>query len=308
MKEGHDKAFTELPEFSDAKGEKKEVINTANANELDEGSRAKIEHDPHTRVKEEVKYSADDILDETVAGTQDEIIQNVKTPDPDFQAELQKTRETLKRNFLVRLFDREHKATTFSVLCAILAALVLLIVPTLIPKGYDPKAINPETGYSNEETEWLKFTDDVRGTVNSMSTPDAENPEEGILKYFDELLEDHKGIAEQIDIYIIRAEYYTNFGRHAEAVGQLTNIDVSDYKQPLVDDPDLGAYFERMFKYYTLVRDLYAALDEQAQVTEYNKLIDDLLNEKIRTYNAIHDAPIATPVDEDNQNNETEEK
>lgn len=308
MKEGHDKAFTELPEFSDAGGEEKEIINTANANELNEDSRAKISHDPHTRVKEEVKYSADDILDETVAGTQDHIIQNVKTPDPDFQAELEKTRENLRKSPLLTIFDKEHKATTFSVICAVLAALVLLVVPTLISKPYDPKAINPETGYTNEETQWNKFTDDIRSTVNSMHNPEASDPEEAILNYFNELLEDHRGIAEQIDIYIIRAEYYSNFGRHAEAVGQLTNIDVSDYKQPLIDDPDLNAYFERMYKYYTLARNLYEAIDEQASVTEINQKIDDLLNEKIRTYNAIHDTPIATPNDEEDENKETEEE
>ena len=302
MKEGHNKAFTELPEFSDAKSEEKEVINTANANELDEGSRAKIEHDPHTRVKEEVKYSADDILDETVAGTQDEIIQNVKTPDPDFQAELQKTRETLKRNFLVRLFDREHKAITFSVICAILAALVLLIVPTLIPNKYDPKAVNPETGYSNEETEWLKFSDDVRSTVQSMATPDATTPEQPILDYFDELLEDHIGIAEQIDIYIIRAEYYSNLGYHAEAVGQLTTIDVNEDKQPSDIDPAVTAYFERMYKYYTLVRDLYSSIGEESSAKDAQESIDALLDEKLRVYNLDNDAPLSTETNQTEDN------
>ncbi len=286
MKEGHDKAFTELPEFSDTKKDSKdateEVVNTANATELDEGSRAKIKHDPHTRVAEEVKYSADDILDETVAGTQDDIIQNVKTPDPDFQEELQKTRETLKKNFLVRLFDREHKAVTFSVICAVLAALVLLIAPTLISKPYDPKAINPETGLTNQETEWNNFTDNIRSNIQILSTEDATEPESAVIKYFEELLEDYTGIADQMDIRVIWAEYYLNFGKNEEALNVLKATN-TEYNQPSDDDPDLPSYFERVSRYYRLLRDTYAILGEQAQAEETQRIYDAILDEKIRT-------------------------
>ena len=254
--------------------------------ELSEDSRAKISHNPQTRPAERIKYSADDILDETKSGDKSSILTNVKAPDPDFESELAKTRETLSRNPIIRAFDKSHRIVTWSVICAICFGFALLIFPTLLQKAaeYDPKAINPDTGLTNEETRWNNFTNNIRSTVYDLSSDDSADSEAAVIDYFNQLLEDYTGVADEMDIRSIWAEYYINLGKPESALDVLLAAD-TNYDQPADNDPDLPSYFERVAHYYRLLRDTYSALGEEAQAASVQRTYDAILDEKIRTSN-----------------------
>lgn len=298
MEEGHNQAADEL-------SLNREEARAENAKLFEEGSRTKISHAPGTRAeeKEKIKYSSDDILDTSMAGQNKNLFTNVKTPDPDFKTELDKTRATVRsrvdtsiKNPLKRLsnffFGKDHQTITFSTLGAVAVALLLLTIPNLLTKP--ATNIDPETGYSEEEAQWLKFTDNIRNTISML---DYENPTEyedgtkspssAVLTYFSELLEEYKGSAEQLDIKMIKAEYYSNFGLYEDAVGFLTGA-AFDYEQPADSDPDVNAYFERMTDYYLLLIRLENAAGEEANAAEHRRQLDALLDEKIRVYNATH--------------------
>lgn len=300
MEEGQKSASAGLPQNSDAlKTEKPtepvgttnteshttEPVNTADAENLAEDARAKIEHDPQTRVAERINYSADDILDETMAGRPGELLTNVKAPDPDFNEELAKTRETLSKNPIVRLFNKENRIVTWSVITAVVVGLVLLITPTLISKKYeyDPNAINPDTGFSNRETDWLDFADAVRGTVNEMKSEDATEPEFEILQYFDELHETYTGVAQRMDIDVIKAEYYESFELYRDALNVLLATD-TDYEQPADTDPDIVAYFQRIERYYNLLQSLYLKNGDTGMADYVRQQVEEINTEDNRIY------------------------
>ena len=182
---------------------------------LTENTRNKIFHAPNTRSKERIQYSSDDILGESISSGKDAIITNVKEPDPQFDEELNKTKEILKNSVIIRPFNKDNKLTTCSVVLAVMVSIILLSISTYKANHVheDPYAINPETGLTNQETRWNTFTDMIRYRVIDLSDEESDLPQKEVIQYFDELLEDYSGVADRMDILTIK-------GSSAQLVGK----------------------------------------------------------------------------------------
>ena len=260
--------------------------------ELPENTRAKIIHEAHHKVNR-VDYSSDDILDSTMAGSENNLFTNIKEPDPDFKEELQKTRSTLRDRILSPfryLFAKERRAVSISVICGILAAITLLVMPNVIlsirnanKAATDPNAINPTTGFTNRETDWLEYTNSIRSTVAVMSSGEATEPEEQVIRFFEQQLEENEGVAPQMDIRVIWSEYYEGLGRAEEALNVLLATDL-DYDQPADDDPDIDAYFNRFSRYYQALWFAYYYMGDTAMASHISKLAGEIENERARIH------------------------
>lgn len=292
MKEGQSEVFSEVPGNSVAQKTAQEpkpaqavpetqpapktpaFAENASSTPLTE-SRVKISHAPNTK-NERVDFSSDDILDSTLAGTRSDPFVNVrekkslkdatekarieaKSRLEDLRAKNSQKAETALEKF-TSIFQPPRLKITLSVLAAALLAVCLLIAPSLTKSAKtDPLAINPETGYTNRETEWDTFTNMVRTRVYELSEPDRTAPQDAVLTYFEELLEDYRGIAQHLDIRSLEAEYYLNLGLSSDAIVALESVDPAEYQQPASTDPDLPAYYERLLNYYDLLASAYSA-------------------------------------------------
>lgn len=264
---------------------------------LPENSAVKIAHAPGTK-SEKVVFSSTDIVDNTLAGSNPNLMTNVrerksvgdkikeasnrankraKADSEKFSKDL-KTKSAKVKDFF---FGGEHRVVTLSTIAAILVAVALLIIPSLFKvtsSSDNPLAIDPETGLSNRETEWQAFTNMIRTRVYELSESDRTQPQDAVRKYFDELLAAYRGVAQHLDIRSIEAEYYLNLGLNYEALSALESVDPDEYKQPVDTDSDLPAYFDRVLRYYDLLASAETAIGA------------DTIAEEVRVkYNAVYD-------------------
>ncbi len=271
MKEGQDKAYTELPK----------------------DARVKIKHEPNRRAPERIKYSSDDILDSTLAGTSDDPFVKVQESEQERSAKKaekrQKVLDFIKNRiwrpvvtFVKSFFTPEKRPVTLSVLGAIVVAILLLTVPNLFKPSVDTSSDHdPVTGLSNQEVTWLEYMNVVRAQVYEYQGSDFSAPKQEVLTYFSELLEDHPYVAEQLDIRTLQAEFYENFGMDQEAL-QMLKAANTDYPQPSDDNSDISAYFSRSLHYYRKLRDINARLGYSTEAAAAQKKIDQLNSELLR--------------------------
>jgi len=243
MKEGQSETPKESPEVK--------------TQDFSENASVKIEHSGE--VKANVDYSSADILDSSLAGTAKNPFVNVKEK-KDLKKDLKVATDNLKRtteeagkrtrkgisgffeSIRIKFFGtKERREVTFSVLGAAVVGVVLLLIPAIFAQKTsiaDPTAINPDTGYTNRETEWQAFTDIVRVNVHDYANSETEDPDTLIEDYLNGLIRDYPGIAYRMDLNTIKAEYYLNKGDIARALDILRSVD-TEYQQPADDDPDI---------------------------------------------------------------------
>ncbi len=288
MKEGQSETPKESPEVK--------------TQDFSENASVKIEHSGE--VKENVDFSSADILDSTLAGTAKNPFVNVKEK-KDLKKDLKEATDNLKRtteeagkrtkkgisgffeNIRAKFFGtKERREVTFSVLGAAVVGLILLFIPALTARRTDdPLAVNPETGYTNRETEWQSFTEMLRARVYDLSEPDRTAPQDAVITYFNEQKNNYRGVAQLMDIASIEAEYFLNLGLGTDALVALEAIDPDEYVAPAEDDPDYPAYLERKLNYFDLLTAAYEATGASALAEEAKVKSDTLYADYAKFYN-----------------------